>query len=95
MLRSAIVYKYIRRHGIVYLISLATHPDHRCQGFASDLLDFFLENINQQTRKEVWFFCDPERVGFYRNRGAVLMKKKAFRKKIKDTVRGSMVCMKF
>jgi len=95
ILRSAIVYKHMRRQGLVYLISLATHPDHRCQGFATDLLDFFIANVNQATKKEVWFFCDPERVGFYKNRGAVTMKKKYFKRKIQVRVQGACVAMRF
>lgn len=95
ILRSAIVYKHIRRQGLVYLISLATHPDHRRQGFATDLLEFFIANVNQSSRKEIWFFCDPERVRWYKNRGAVIMKKKHFKRKIQVRVHGACVSMKF
>jgi len=95
VVRCALLYKYYKKHKVVYLISLATDPVHRRQGFASNLLEFFLENINQMTHKEVWFFCDKERIPFYKNRGAIMMKKKQFRRVIKDSIGSNCVCMKF
>jgi len=92
-LASVLLYQKIK--DIYYLNELATHPDFRKQGHATMLIDALANDVNQ-SGKMILFFCDPIRVDFYKKRGAVNMKRKKFRKKIRNVrVPDMCVCMKF
>eukprot|EP00494_Astrolonche_serrata_P025981 UN26242 len=74
---SALIYKVFKRRKVIYLNQLATHPDHRENGYATRLLNFFVKQSRQNgSKKEILFYCDEERVPFYQRRGAVLLKEK-------------------
>jgi len=91
-LASVLLYQKIK--DIYYLNELATHPDFRKQGHATMLIDALANDVNQ-SGKTILFFCDPIRVDFYKKRGAVNMKRKKFRKKIRNVrVPDMCVCMK-
>merc|ERR1712098_883043 len=106
---SVLVYKHIRRHKIVYLSTFGTLIEMRGRGYlifaariillhfryGSRLLDHFLSTVNQTTRKEVFLYCDAERVAFYVKRGALKMKKKKFRHKVPIKLTPTNVCMRF
>lgn len=92
---SGLVYRIYKKQRVVYLKSLATSVDHRCKGYASYLISYFQRNIVQT--KEVFLFCDPERVAFYKKRGARTMGKRKFAKAMPTRYRvpESCICMKF
>jgi N-acetylglutamate synthase-like GNAT family acetyltransferase len=92
---SGLVYRVYKKQKLVYLKSLATSVDHRCKGYASYLISYFQRNVVQS--KEVYLFCDRERVAFYKRRGAKTTGKKKFNKRLPTRYRipESCVCMKF
>jgi hypothetical protein len=88
-LASVLIYRSLKN--TFYLVELATHPEHRRQGHATILMDI-LKDL--QSTKDVVFFCDPERVAFYKKRGGVVVKRRAFRSKVpKIRVPRLRVCM--
>jgi len=91
-LASVLLYQKIK--DVYYLNELATHPDFRRQGHATMLIEALTTGVNQ-TDKDILFFCDPNRVAFYKKRGAANMKRKKFKKKIRNVrVPDKCICMK-
>jgi len=102
VLVSVLIYNHIRRNkkgsnSVIYLKSLATDPEQRQKGYASFLLDAF--RVQVASTKDVLFFCDADRVRFYEKRGAVVIKRKLFRKKVqvinKCKIPSDCVAMRF
>lgn len=79
---SGLVYKIYKKKSIVYLKSLVTDINHRCQGHASKLLDYLQERV--AGTRQILLYCDPCRVGFYKKRGAQNFKKRRFNKLLRD-----------
>merc|ERR1719242_696253 len=75
-------YKLHKKKKIVYLKSLATDKTARCRGYASFLINYFKEKVAQE--KAIFLFCDPDRVAFYKKRGAFNFKKRKFRKILRE-----------
>merc|ERR1719499_607193 len=80
MMKSCVVLstKFTKKKKVIYLKSLVTAENHRCQGYASKLICHLVENVAGS--REILFFCDPNRVEFYKRRGAVTLPRKKFRK---------------
>merc|ERR1711924_63067 len=92
---SALCYKILRKHNAVYLVNIATDPRFRQNGYGTDLLDYFIVNVNQQASRTIFFYCDPVRRQLYEKRGAALAKRRKVKKIIRDNVPSQCVCMKF
>lgn len=91
-LASVLLYQKIK--DVYYLNELATHPDFRRQGHATMLIEALTTSVNQ-TDKDILFFCDPNRFAFYKKRGAANMKRKKFKKKVRNVrVPEKCICMK-